>query len=180
MKLYEITLSVSDASADLASLTQWMVQSGIADPKAKCVNGAVLLLYTRTLASLSQAIISAAEEAIAVGLRLESLEPSYLVHASEAAARLGITSAAITKHQKRGVAPQFPAPVCHISGDRPLYDWLDVATWAYRRGKLEWKHVRDASVWREASLLIAMYRSSPRKLVSELKRVLPKLEGGCD
>jgi hypothetical protein len=180
MDRYELTLILSARDIDPNSIPDRIIATGLEGASSTTANGAIVLTIARQMPSLSTMIIAAVDDVFLLGSRVESLEPHYLVGASEIASRLGISAAAITHRQQRGGAPAFPPPVCRVQADRPLYDWFEIASWAYRLGKLDWVAVRHATIMREANLLVALYRNSPAKLAAKLRRCLPALEAGLD
>jgi hypothetical protein len=180
MNLYELGLILSAQDIDPNSIPDRIIGTGLEGASSTTANGAILLTIARRMPNFSTMIIATVEDVLLLGARVESLEPHYLVGAKEIASRLGITAAAITHRQQRGGASAFPPPVCRVLADRPLYDWFEIASWAYQRGKLDWVAVRHAIIMREANLLVALYRNSPAELAAKLRRSLPALEAGLD
>jgi hypothetical protein len=50
----------------------------------------------------------------------------------------------------------FPAPVAKVTSESPLWDWVEVSRWMYRRRSLALHHVIEARIVRQANVALAV------------------------
>ena len=92
--------------------------------------------FDREARNFSHAVKSAIENVRAAGTKVVHVEPDHLFNLADIAARTGITRAAATHYAKGERGKDFPAPVVRVTTASPLWDWVDVARWFSRQGRL--------------------------------------------
>jgi predicted DNA-binding transcriptional regulator AlpA len=88
---------------------------------------------------------------MAVGAKVERVEPDPFVSLAEIAARTGMSRAAMSLYAKQQRAEGFPAPVAKVTSNSSLYDWASVALWLFRHKKISRETAIEAAVVKEAN-----------------------------
>jgi transcriptional regulator with XRE-family HTH domain len=115
-----------------------LYKSGCSDALIAVVKGIVVLDFTREAKSFKQALESAIRDVRKAGGRVVRIEPDSYASLSDIAERAGLTRQAVSLlvQGKRG-AGDFPPPALRVTTESPLWDWLAVAQWLERHGKLK-------------------------------------------
>lgn len=129
--------------------------AGCDDATVSVQKGAIMLDFDREARTFSAALISAVANVRAAGARAVHVEPDHLVSLADIALRAGITRAAASHYAKGSRGREFPAPVARVTTENPLWDWVEVARWFHRDGRLPTGEVVRARVLRQANLGLA-------------------------
>jgi len=111
-------------------------EAGCDDATISVQKGAILLDFTREARSFSSALRSAIAAVEAAGATVVHVEPDHLVSLTDIAARAHLTKAAVSLYAKGKRGEGFPAPVARVTTESPLWDWVMVARWLHRQGRL--------------------------------------------
>lgn len=142
MKNYEFSIIASGLDPEAADFELRFYEAGCDDATISFQKGHIILDFARDSETMEIAISSAVDAVIAVGAKVDRVEPDPLVSLSEIASRTGMSRAAMTQYSKGQRSKNFPAPVVKVTSDSPLWDWATVALWLFRNNKL----TRDAVI----------------------------------
>ena len=137
MRSYEFTIVATGLSIDNEDWADSFYEAGCDDAFVGIQRGVFVLHFDREAPSAVAAIKSACEDVRRAGAHVLRIEPDPLVSGSDIAERSGLTRQAVSLYVngERGVG--FPTPVACICSSRPLWDWMDVATWLCAAGRLD-------------------------------------------
>ena len=159
---YEFSMVVAGLDSAARSFEDKLFEAGCSDALIGVVKGLVVLDFTRQASSFADALKSAMRDIRKAGGRVVRIEPDSYASLSDIAARTGLTrqSVSLLVQGKRG-AGSFPPPVARVTSDSPLWDWLIVARWLTRHGKLkDTATVTNAEVTRRMNAVIERERVS--------------------
>lgn len=151
MKTYEFSVIASGLDPEAEDFEARFYDGGCDDAIVAFQKGHVIVDFAREAESIDAAISSAIETVIAVGAKVERVEPDPLVSLAEIAARTGMSRAAMSLYAKEQRAEGFPAPVAKVTSNSSLYDWASVASWLYRHKKISRETAIEAAVVKEAN-----------------------------
>jgi hypothetical protein len=161
MKTYEFAIIASGVDAQADDFEDRFFDAGCGDATLSLQKGLIILEFAREAKNFADAITSAFEDVRESGAAVERFEPDYLVTLTDIAVRSGLSKAAISLYCKGERQDEFPSPVARITSESPLWDWVDVSHWLFRRDKLSREAVLEARLVREANL-IAKEKAIPR------------------
>ncbi len=154
MRIYEFTFIVSGIDPEASDLEDRFFEAGCDDATLALMKGVLAVAFAREAESYPQAIASAYHDILKVGVKVERFEPDFLVSATDIAERSALTRAAISNYVRGLRSDGFPPPVARITSESPLWDWVEVAGWLYRKGQVPQDVVNDASVARSVNMLV--------------------------
>jgi hypothetical protein len=128
---------------------------GCDDATVSLQKGAFILDFDREERSFVRAVLSAIRDVVRAGGRVTHVEPDHLVSLSDIAVRAGVTRAAASLYAKGERGERFPAPVARVTTDSPLWDWVEVSRWLWRRKRISLDEVLHARVVRLANVRIS-------------------------
>lgn len=155
MKTYNFTVIASSIEANPADHAARIFEAGCDDATFSVQKGLIVLEFDRDGRSFSAALFSALRDVKRTGVKIERVEPDYLVNASDIAKRTGMGRAAISLYAKGERAKGFPPPVARVTTDSPLWDWVEVSAWMYHERKLPLGAVVEAKMVREVNRVVA-------------------------
>jgi hypothetical protein len=145
MTVYDFAF-ILDANPEDADLADRLAAPPLDDASLILQNGAWALSFDREGDSYRNAVLSAYEDIKAVGVNILSFDPDYLVSATDIAERAGVSKAAVSKYVHQD--PSFPGPVRLVMTPRPLYDWVEVCLWFFKRDQVSLEAYQNAIVSR--------------------------------
>jgi hypothetical protein len=136
--VHEFTVIVEGLDRRAADFEDRLYKAGCSDALVGVVKGVVVLEFTREAKSFRRALESAVRDVRKAGGRVVRVEPDSFASLSDIAERAGLTRQAVSllAQGKRG-AGDFPPPSARVTTDSPLWDWVSVAEWLERHGKLK-------------------------------------------
>jgi len=146
---YNFTLILSGVTEPTNAVEDALFNAGCDDAILAFRNNIAYLEFDRKATSHEQAVLSAirAVEKAGVGLKVEHVEPSDSVTASEISRRLNCTRENVRLlTQGRRANLNFPPPYSGISTEKLIWSWADVARTLYAKGKIRDKKV---VIWAE-------------------------------
>jgi hypothetical protein len=158
MKTFEFTVVASCPDGNIADLSERLFDAGCDDATISLQKGAAIIEFDRESKSFYHALNSALEDVKSVGVAVLQIAPDHLVTLSDIAVRIGITRAAASNYSKGIRGKDFPTPVVRVTTDTPLWDWVDVARWLYRQGRLPLTDMVQARVVRHETVKILTRR----------------------
>lgn len=160
MKTHEFTIIATGLDPYAEDFADRLYEAGCDDATVSFQKGAVIIDFDREARSFGHAIQSAIADVEATGAEVVHVEPDHLVNLSEIAVRAGLTRAAASHYAKGERGKGFPAPVARVTTDSPLWDWVDVARWLHRQGRLSVDELLRARVVRNANIAIVSRREA--------------------
>jgi transcriptional regulator with XRE-family HTH domain len=155
MNMYEFTVVSSCPDADIALLTERLFEAGCDDATVSLQKGVAVIEFDREAKNFSHALSSAVSNVRSAGVEVLHIAPDHLVSLSDIAARAGVSRAAVSNYARGVRATDFPPPICRVTTDTPLWDWVDVARWLVRQtGRLTIDDVVQARVVRRENEIL--------------------------
>lgn len=155
LKSYEFTIIASGLDPRADDFEDRLFEAGCSDAIVAFVKGRIVLEFERAARSFGHALLSAVRDVTRAGARVERIEPDDLVSLTDIAERAGVTRAAASLYSQGRRGRGFPAPVARVTSDAPLWDWLEVARWMYRRRTISLNKLVQAKMVREANRALA-------------------------
>jgi hypothetical protein len=154
MNKYHFTIIASGIDPDSEDFEDRFFEAGCDDATISVQKGAIILEFSREAKSFPHALVSAFVCVSKAGAKVVHFEPDHLVSLSDIAERTELSRAAISLFAKGERGKDFPAPVAKVTTESPLWDWVEVARWMYRRRTLSLHHVVEARIVRQANLAL--------------------------
>lgn len=154
MEKYSFTVVATGVDYDTDDFVDRLFEAGCGDATVSVQKGAIILDFNRDDRSFAHALRSAIADVESAGARVVHVEPDHLVNLSDIAARARITKAAVSLYTKGERGKGFPAPVMRVTTDSPLWDWVEVARWLHRQGRLTMADLLRARVVRSTNVAI--------------------------
>lgn len=173
MKTYEFTIIATGLDPYAADFADRFFEAGCDDATISFQKGAIILDFDREARSFGHALQSAMANVEAAGAEVVHVEPDHLVSLSDIAVRAGITRAAASNYAKGERGKDFPAPVARVTTESPLWDWVDVARWLHRQGRLAIDELIRARMVRNANITIVARREE-HLVVLKRERAAPQ------
>jgi hypothetical protein len=136
METYEFTIIASAVDRQHDELAGALFDAGCSDATVSLQKGLTILEFDREAKTFFHALRSALDDVARTGLEVLHIEPDHLVSITDIAVRAKITKAAVSNYAKGTRGKNFPVPVARVTTESPLWDWVDVARWLFRQGKL--------------------------------------------
>ena len=136
MKKHSFTIVASGLDYEADDFEDRFFEAGCDDATISVQKGAIILDFNREARSFSYALKSAIASVEAAGATVVHIEPDHLVSLTDIAARANLTKAAVSLYAKGERGQGFPAPVARVTTESPLWDWVLVARWLHRQGRL--------------------------------------------
>lgn len=170
MGLHRFALIVSGPDHEADDFEDRFLRAGCDDATISVEKGAIVLAFSREGRSLTRAIFSAVNDVQAAGAKALRVEPDPFVSLSEIAGRAHLSRAVVMLFARGERGRDFPPPVARVTSNNPLWDWVAVARWMYRRHDLALKDVVAARVMRQANRALAMPDVAARILARRFSR----------
>jgi len=157
---FEFSMIVEGLDPTAGEFEDRLYRAGCDDALIGVVKGVVVLDFSRAAKSFRHAIDSAMRDVRKAGGRAVRVEPDSYASLSDIAERAGLTRQAVSLlvQGKRGPGG-FPPPAIRVTTDSPLWDWVAVAAWLARHGKLKDKRaIERAQVTRRVNVILAAER----------------------
>ena len=155
MKTFEFSIIATGLDPSDEAYEARFYDGKCSDATVSYQRGHTIIDFAREAASLEDAISTAVEDAIAVGCKIERLEPDPLVSLADIASRAGMSRAAMSLYAKGQRGKGFPAPSIRITSENPLWAWTDVARWLFQNQKIQHDQLIEAEAVRQANELLA-------------------------
>lgn len=176
MKVHEFTIIASGLHPDTDDIANLFYESGCDDAALSFQKGMIILEFDREAASFSAAVVSAFDNVVKAGAKVERFEPDHLVSLTDIASRAGLSKSAITNYHKGDRAADFPKPVARVTSESPLWDWCEVATWLHGRQQLGRDEMIQARIVKEANLVIDSRDIRPDHFIERMTERVCQLE----
>ena len=148
------TIIASGYHPDVDDVASIFLEAGCDDAAISFQKGVLILEFDRKASSFSSAVISAFDDVMKAGAKVERFEPDHLVCLSDIAKRTGLSRGALTNYHKGERGTDFPTPVARVTSGSPLWDWCEVVTWLHGREQIGRDDVIQARIVKEANLVI--------------------------
>ncbi|TNE42086.1 MAG: hypothetical protein EP348_00335 [Alphaproteobacteria bacterium] len=170
VKLYEFAIIASGQDIEDEAFTDAVFEVGCDDATLSFQKGVIVVEFARESTSFAQAIWSACAQLQKTGLKIERIEPDYLVSLSEIADRSNLSRQAISLYIRGERQQGFPNPTAKVTSKHPLWDWPQVADWLFRHSGLDKDSVVQARVVKEANLLIGTLDAADNGFIARLEQ----------
>jgi hypothetical protein len=154
MSVFNFTIIASGMDYEADDFEDKFFEAGCDDATISIQKGAIILEFTREGRNFVHALLSAVKDVQGAGAVVEHIEPDYLVNLSDIAFRANISRASVSLYAKGERAADFPAPVARVTTESPLWDWVEVARWMFKRKTISRHVVVEAKIVREANLAL--------------------------
>ena len=154
MSSFSLTIIASEIDPNEENLEDRFCEAGCDDATISFQKGALILEFTRDAKNFMQALVSAYRDVLSTGAKVTRIEPDHLVTLTDIANRSGLSRAAVSLYAKGARGTGFPAPIARVTTESPLWDWVAVAHWMYRRGQFSRDIVVQAKIVRGANFSI--------------------------
>jgi len=152
MRKFKFAIIASGLDPEDEDFEDLFYEAGCADATVSFQKGVIIVDFNRKAVTFSQAVISACENVISAGAKIERIEPDHLVSLSEMSERCPITKQAMSLYSDGKRGEGFPNPAACVTTKHPLWDWSEVAEWLYERQKLSLVEVVQARIVKEANV----------------------------
>ncbi|MCF8471009.1 MAG: hypothetical protein K9G30_09515 [Parvibaculum sp.] len=153
MRSYEFTFIASGIDPESHDLEDRFFEAGCDDATLAFMKGLLAITFEREAEGYVHAVVSAFRDVLRAGATVERFEPDFLVSAAEIAQRSTLTRAAISNYT-RGLRGDFPSPIARIMSESPLWDWVDVSSWLFKKGLIGREAVVDARIGRTLNFVV--------------------------
>jgi hypothetical protein len=151
MKRFNFTVIASGLDPESENFADSFFKAGCDDATISYQKGVIILEFEREAPNFAEALISAVSAVHRAGAKVEHVEPDYLVSLSEIAGRAHISRAAVSLFAKGARGKDFPTPVARVTTESPLWDWVEIARWMYRKRRISRRVVVEAKIVRAAN-----------------------------
>jgi hypothetical protein len=134
MQEHDFTLLLDGLQSITPAIEEAIFKSGCDDATLSLRFGRLFLTFSRTAASLREAIVSAvlAINGCGLGLRVLRVDVCNLVTQSDIARKIGRSRQLVHQYMIGVRGPGgFPPPACNITENAPLWYWCEVAYWLW-------------------------------------------------
>jgi len=176
MRSYEFTFIASGVDPESPDLEEKFFEAGCDDATLAFMKGLLAVNFDRDADTYAHAVVSAYHSVQAAGAKIERFEPDFLVNASEIAERSHQTRQAISNYTKGIRGEGFPSPIVRIMSESPLWDWVEVSGWLYKKEIVSREQVVDARVAR----MMNWFVQSKDRIAGIEKRLAGFLDAGTE
>lgn len=144
---FDFTLLLDGVNKITLEIENALYDAGCDDATISLRFGRLYLTFSRSAASLKDAIISAIKNVRESGIDATVLRVDQcdLVTQAEIARRIHRSRQLVGQYVKGGRGPGgFPAPACNITDGVPLWYWCEVAYWLWENNIIKEEDLRDA------------------------------------
>jgi hypothetical protein len=151
MKSFNFTIVASGLDPESEDFADRFFEAGCGDATISYQKGLIIIEFDREARNLAHALLSAVADVHRAGAKVEHIEPDCLVSMSDIAGRTKMSRAAVSLFAKGERGRDFPAPVARVTTESPLWDWVEIARWMYRKRTISRDVVIEAKIVREAN-----------------------------
>lgn len=170
MKSHEFCIIASGLDPEQQGFEDRFFEAGCDDATISYQGGVIILAFAREAKTFLAALVSAVADVRKAGAQIERIEPDDLVSMAEIAKRAGVTRAAVSNYYAGVRGKTFPAPVAKITSDSPLWDWLAVSRWLFRKSMVPRNVVVRAAIIKNVNAFLVQSTRGNTKQVSRLFR----------
>jgi len=151
MNQYEFTIIASGLDPDSDDFEDRFFNAGCDDTTIAFVKGRIVVEFQREARNFAHALVSAVRDVQKAGATVEHIEPDYLVSLSDIADRCNLSRSAASLYAQGKRGEGFPPPAVRVTTESPLWDWVQIARWMYRRRSLRLRDVVQARMVQDAN-----------------------------
>lgn len=174
---FDFTLLLDGIHEVSSEVEDSLFAAGCDDATISVRAGRVYLTFSRTAATLKNAILAAIKDVreADIGATVLRVDQCTLITQAEIARRIGRSRQLVHQYITGARGPGgFPPPACHITEDAPLWYWCEVAYWLSEHDIIreeDSREAQDLTVINSALELAWQRRMSPE----ETKAILEEL-----
>jgi hypothetical protein len=144
---HDFTLILTGITDLTPRIVEELLEAGCDDGTIAMRSGRPFITFSRRAPSIKDAILSAIENVRTANVGADVLRVDYcnLVTQSDVARKIGRSRQLVHQYMTGSRGPGgFPAPVCGIVDDVPLWYWCEVAHWLWQNNMVRQEVLRDA------------------------------------
>lgn len=144
---FDFTLLLDGVDKITPDIENALFAAGCDDATISLRFGRLYLTFSRSAASLKDAIISAIKNVreSGIGATVLRVDQCDLVTQAEIARRIHRSRQLVSQYVSGGRGPgSFPAPACNITDGVPLWYWCEVAFWLWENNIIKEEDLREA------------------------------------
>jgi len=161
MKTHSFAIIATGLDPEAEDFADRFFEAGCDDATISFQKGAIVLEFDREARTFFHAMTSAIRDATNAGAKVRHVEPDHLVSLADIASRAEMTRSAASNYAKGARGQGFPTPCARVTTENPLWDWVEVARWLHRRGRLPIEEILRARAVRRANAVIAQSAGGP-------------------
>jgi hypothetical protein len=145
---HDFVLLLAGVTELTSELQDRLFEAGCDDATISERSGRIFLTFTREAPTLRDAILSAIAdiEKANAGAQVLRVDDCNLVTQADIARKIGRTRSLVNQYISGARGPgRFPAPVCGLSDETPLWQWCEVACWLRQNDMISENVVREAA-----------------------------------
>jgi len=174
---YDFALIVGGVSELTQAVEDALFNAGCDDATVSMQYGLLYLEFSRSAASLKDAIISAIEnvERTGIGAHVLRVDDCNLVTAADIARRIDRSRQMVHQYMTGDRGPGgFPPPECYLVDNKPLWAWCEVSFWLAQNNLLRPEESWDAEVVAAINNALEQRRQKKRhpQLIEDVNREL--------
>ncbi len=154
-----------------------LFEAGCDDATLSIQYGLLYMEFSRSAASLKDAIISAIRDVSKSGLPAKVLrvDDCNLVSASDIARRINRSRQLVHQYMTAERGPGgFPPPVCHLADHAPLWTWCSVSYWLSENNMVRPEEFQNAEVVEAINIFLEEQLRRHPEILEEVRRELIK------
>ncbi len=144
---FDFTLLLDGINELSTDVEDALFEAGCDDATISIRSGRMYLTFSRSAASLKDAILSAIQDVRKSGIAATVLrvDDCDLVTQADIARRIDRSRELVRQYISGGRGPGgFPPPACNLTDNAPLWYWCEVAYWMYENDIIREDDLRDA------------------------------------
>ena len=146
---YDFALILSGVNELTTEVEDALFEAGCDDATLSVQYGCVFVEFSRAAASFKDAILSAIRDVrkAGIGADVYRVDECDLVSQADVARRIGRTRQLVHQYITGARGPGgFPAPVCRIGDECPLWSWCEVSFWLLQNDLVRPETFHEAEV----------------------------------
>lgn len=177
---YDFALILTGVRELTTEVENALFEAGCDDATLSVQYGSIYMEFSRTAASLKDAILSGIRDVRKAGIGVDvwRVDGCNLVTLAEIARRVRRSRQLVHQYMtgKRGPGG-FPAPECNLTDGQPLWAWCAVSYWLWQNDMIRPEELQDAEI--VAAINNALEQAHQRgrnpKLVEEVARAVAQM-----
>jgi hypothetical protein len=174
---HDFTLVIGGVTEMTQEVVDALFEAGCDDATVGMRSGRMFITFSRTSASMKDAILSAIMNVRSAGIGAEVLRVDYcnLVTISDIARKIGRSRQLVHQYMRGARGPGgFPGPVCEIVEGTCLWAWCEVAFWLWENDMIKEDILRTAEEVEAINAFLDMRLQEKRnkKLTQEIKKAI--------
>lgn len=175
---FDFALIVGGVPELMGDVEDALFEAGCDDCTLSVQYGQLYLEFSRSAASIQEAILSAIRDVCkaGIGARVLRVDDCNLVTAADIARRIDRSRQLVHQYMTGQRGPGgFPPPCCHLSENSPLWTWCAVSFWLAQNNLLRPEASWDAEVVASINFALEREQCGHPELRDEIARALSQI-----